>query len=69
MQEQKMILKIDNDGRVDMKIYTLQDDTDIYGSEKLYLSLMVDGKDICIPFTRKQAELFARRIAVAKNTL
>lgn len=63
-----MKLKIDNDGRVDMKIYTLQD-TDVWGSGKLYLSLMVDGKDICIPFTRKQAELFAKKIAVVKNTL
>ena len=66
---ENMSLKIENDARVEMKIYTLQDDTDIYGSEKLYLSLMVDGKDICIPFTRKQAELFARRLAVLKNTI
>ena len=53
--------KIENDARVEMKIYTLQD--------KIELSLVVDGKDIKIPFTRKQAELFARRLAVLKNTI
>lgn len=58
-----MKLKIENDGRVDMKIYTLQADG------KIELSIMVDGKDIKIPFTRKQAELFARRLAVLKNTI
>ena len=56
-------LKIENDSRVEMKIYTLQADG------KIELSIMVDGKDIKIPFTRKQAELFARRLAVLKNTL
>ena len=54
-------LKIENDSRVEMKIYTLPD--------KIDLSIMVDGKDIKIPFTRKQAELFARRLAVLKNTI
>ena len=54
-------LKIENDSRVEMKIYTLPD--------KIELSIMVDGKDIKIPFTRKQAELFARRLAVLKNTI
>ena len=53
--------KIENDARVEMKIYTLPD--------KIELSIMVDGKDIKIPFTRKQAELFARRLQVLKNTL
>ena len=53
--------KIENDARVEMKIYTLLD--------KIELSIMVDGKDIKIPFTRKQAELFARRLAVLKNTI
>ena len=53
--------KIENDARVEMKIYTLQD--------KIELSFKVDGKDIKIPFTRKQAELFARRLQVLKNTL
>ena len=53
--------KIENESRVQMKIYTLQD--------KIELSLVVDGKDIKIPFTRKQAELFARRLAVLKNTI
>ena len=53
--------KIENDARVEMKIYTLQ--------YKIELSIMVDGKDIKIPFTRKQAELFARRLQVLKNTL
>ena len=53
--------KIENDARVEMKIYTLQ--------YKIELSIMVDGKDIKIPFTRKQAELFARRLAVLKNTI
>ena len=54
-------LKIENDARVEMKIYTLPD--------KIELSIMVDGKDIKIPFTRKQAELFGRRLQVLKNTL
>ena len=58
---ENMSLKIENDARVEMKIYTLPD--------KIELSIMVDGKDIKIPFTRKQAELFARRLAVLKNTL
>ena len=58
---ENMSLKIENDARVEMKIYTLQD--------KIELSIMVDGKDIKIPFTRKQAELFARRLAVLKNTI
>ena len=53
--------KIENDARVEMKIYTLPD--------KIELSIMVDGKDIKIPFTRKQAELFGRRLQVLKNTL
>ena len=53
--------KIENDARVEMKIYTLPD--------KIELSIMVDGKDIKIPFTRKQAEMFARRLAVLKNTI
>ena len=53
--------KIENEARVEMKIYTLQD--------KIELSFKVDGKDIKIPFTRKQAELFARRLQVLKNTL
>ena len=53
--------KIENESRVQMKIYTLQD--------KIELSLKVDGKQISIPFTRKQAELFARRLQVLKNTL
>lgn len=53
--------KIENDARVEMKIYTLPD--------KIELSIMVDGKEISIPFTRKQAELFARRLAVLKNTI
>ena len=56
-------LKIENESRVQMKIYTLQADG------KIELSIMVDGKDIKIPFTRKQAELFARRLAVLKNTI
>ena len=54
-------LKIENDSRVEMKIYTLPD--------KIELSIRVDGKEIRIPFTRKQAELFARRLAVLKNTI
>ena len=54
-------LKIENDSRVEMKIYTLQD--------KIELSFKVDGKEISIPFTKKQAEMFARRLAVLKNTL
>ena len=56
-------LKIENDSRVEMKIYTLQADG------KIELSIMVDGKDIKIPFTRKQAEQFSRRLQVLKNTL
>ena len=56
-------LKIENESRVQMKIYTLQADG------KIELSIMVDGKEISIPFTRKQAELFARRLAVLKNTI
>lgn len=55
--------KIENDARVEMKIYTLQADG------KIELSLKVDGKEISIPFTRKQAELFGRRLQVLKNTL
>ena len=58
---ENMSLKIENEARVEMKIYTLPD--------KIELSIMVDGKDIKIPFTRKQAELFARRLAVLKNTI
>ena len=54
-------LKIENESRVQMKIYTLQD--------KIELSLTVDGKQISIPFTRKQAELFSRRLQVLKNTI
>ena len=53
--------KIENESRVQMKISTLQD--------KIELSIMVNGKDIKIPFTRKQTELFARRLQVLKNTL
>ena len=53
--------KIENDARVEMKIYTLPD--------KIELSFKVDGKDIKIPFTRKQAEQFSRRLQVLKNTL
>ena len=55
--------KIENDSRVQMKILSLQADG------KIELSIMVDGKEISIPFTRKQAELFARRLAVLKNTI
>lgn len=58
---ENMSLKIENDARVEMKIYTLPD--------KIELSIMVDGKEISIPFTRKQAELFGRRLQVLKNTL
>ena len=58
---ENMSLKIENDARVEMKIYTLPD--------KIELSIRVDGKEIIIPFTRKQAELFARRLQVLKNTL
>ena len=54
-------LKIENDSRVEMKICTLQD--------KIELSFKVDGKEISIPFTKKQAEMFARRLAVLKNTI
>ena len=53
--------KIENESRVQMKIYTLQD--------KIELSFKVDGKEISIPFTKKQAEMFARRLQVLKNTL
>ena len=53
--------KIENESRVEMKIYTLPD--------KIELSIRVDGKEIRIPFTRKQAEMFARRLAVLKNTI
>ena len=60
---ENMSLKIENEARVEMKIYTLQADG------KIELSIMVDGKEISIPFTRKQAELFARRLAVLKNTI
>lgn len=56
-----MSLKIENDARVEMKIYTLPD--------KIELSIRVDGKEIRIPFTRKQAEQFSRRLAVLKNTI
>lgn len=58
---ENMSLKIENDARVEMKIYTLPD--------KIELSIMVDGKEIIIPFTRKQAEQFSRRLQVLKNTL
>ena len=54
-------LKIENDSRVEMKIYTLQD--------KIEISFKVDGKEISMPFTKKQAEMFARRLAVLKNTI
>ena len=53
--------KIENESRMQMKIYTLQD--------KIELSFKVDGKEISIPFTKKQAEMFARRLAVLKNTI
>ena len=55
--------KIENESRVQMKISTLQADG------KIELSIMVDGKEIIIPFTRKQAEQFSRRLQVLKNTL
>ena len=55
--------KIENESRVQMKILSLQ------AEGKIELSIMVDGKEISIPFTRKQAELFARRLAVLKNTI
>ena len=58
---ENMSLKIENDARVEMKIYTLPD--------KIELSIMVDGKEISIPFTRKQAEQFSRRLQVLKNTI
>ena len=58
---ENMSLKIENEARVEMKIYTLQD--------KIELSFKVDGKEISIPFTKKQAEMFARRLAVLKNTI
>ena len=60
---ENMSLKIENESRMQMKISTLQADG------KIELSIMVDGKEIRIPFTRKQAELFARRLQVLKNTL
>ena len=60
---ENMSLKIENDARVEIKIYTLQSDG------KIELSIMVDGKEISIPFTKKQAEMFARRLAVLKNTI
>lgn len=60
---ENMSLKIENDARVEIKIYTLQADG------KIELSIMVDGKEIRIPFTKKQAELFARRLQVLKNTI
>ena len=63
-----MTLKIDNDDKVDMKIYTLQD-ADVWGSGRVCLTIYKDGKDITIHFTKAQAELFSRRIAVIKNTL
>ena len=53
--------KIENESRVEMKIYTLPD--------KIELSIRVDGKEISIPFTRKQAEQFSRRLQVLKNTI
>ena len=56
-------LKIENESRVQMKILSLQADG------KIELSIMVDGKEISIPFTKKQAEMFARRLAVLKNTI
>ena len=55
--------KIENESRVQMKILSLQADG------KIELSIMVDGKEISIPFTKKQAEMFARRFAVLKNTI
>ena len=55
--------KIENESRVQMKILSLQADG------KIELSIMVDGKEISIPFTKKQAEQFARRLQVLKNTL
>ena len=55
--------KIENESRVQMKILSLQADG------KIELSIMVDGKEISIPFTKKQAEMFARRLAVLKNTI
>ena len=55
--------KIENESRVQMKISTLQADG------KIELSIMVDGKEIRIPFTRKQAELFTRRKKKKKNTI
>ena len=60
---ENITFKIENDARVEMKIYTLQADG------KIELSIMVDGKEIRIPFTRKQAEQFSRRLAVLKNTI
>ena len=60
---ENLSFNIENESRVQMKIYTLQADG------KIELSLKVDGKEISIPFTRKQAELFGRRLQVLKNTL
>ena len=60
---ENLSFNIENESRVQMKILSLQADG------KIELSIMVDGKEIRIPFTRKQAELFARRLAVLKNTI
>ena len=60
---ENLSFNIENESRVQMKILSLQADG------KIELSIMVDGKEIRIPFTRKQAELFARRLQVLKNTL
>ena len=60
---ENLSFNIENESRVQMKIISLQADG------KIELSIMVDGKYIKIPFTRKQAELFARRLAVLKNTI
>ena len=58
---ENMSFKIENAARVELKIYTLPD--------KIELSIRVDGKEIRIPFTRKQAEQFSRRLQVLKNTI
>ena len=60
---ENLSFNIENESRVQMKILSLQADG------KIELSIMVDGKDIKIPFTRKQAEQFSRRLQVLKNTL
>lgn len=60
---ENLSFNIENESRVQMKILSLQADG------KIELSIMVDGKEIRIPFTRKQAELFARRLQVLKNTI